>query len=105
MWQVVNAAWDKGLLIGGENAITCFDREGCMRLIEMAKPRNHPDSYHFSFFTYRQPSPLVQGSTCFADLDYFIKRMHGEVYMHLQSIAHVYIAKLLFLRFIVCFCR
>ncbi|KAL0827115.1 hypothetical protein Bca101_050792 [Brassica carinata] len=78
-WQVVNVAWDKGLLIGGENAITCFDREGCMRLIEMAKPRNHPDSYHFSFFTYRQPSPLVQGSTCFADLDYFIKRMHGEV--------------------------
>ncbi|ESQ39651.1 hypothetical protein EUTSA_v10001222mg, partial [Eutrema salsugineum] len=75
-WQVINAAWDKGLLIGGENAITCFDREGCMRLIEMAKPRNHPDSCHFSFFTYRQPSPLVQGSSCFADLDYFIKRMH-----------------------------
>lgn len=78
---MVNAAWDKGLLIVGENAITCFDREGCMRLIEMAKPRNHPDSNHFSFFTYRQPSPLVQGSTCFADLDYFIKRMHGEVYL------------------------
>lgn len=59
--------------------ITCFDREGCMRLIDIAKPRNHPDSYHFSFFTYRQPSPLVQGSTCFPDLDYFIKRMHGEI--------------------------
>ncbi|KFK31577.1 hypothetical protein AALP_AA6G130300 [Arabis alpina] len=78
-WQVINAAWDKELIIGGENAITCFDREGCMRLIEMAKPRNHPDSYHFSFFSYRQPSPLVQGSTCFADLDYFIKRMHGDI--------------------------
>ncbi|CAN8246033.1 unnamed protein product [Cochlearia groenlandica] len=76
-WQVINAAWEKGLVMGGENAITCFDRESCMRLIEMAKPRNHPDSYHFSFFAYRQPSPLVQGSTCFADLDYFIKRMHG----------------------------
>ncbi|CAE6218270.1 unnamed protein product [Arabidopsis arenosa] len=78
-WQVINAAWDKGLLIGGENMITCFDREGCMRLIDIAKPRNHPDSYHFSFFTYRQPSPLVQGSTCFPDLDYFIKRMHGDI--------------------------
>uniref|UniRef100_A0A0D3E6K4 Uncharacterized protein n=1 Tax=Brassica oleracea var. oleracea TaxID=109376 RepID=A0A0D3E6K4_BRAOL len=22
-------AWDKGLLIGGENVITCFAREGC----------------------------------------------------------------------------
>ncbi|CAN6858493.1 unnamed protein product [Brassica oleracea] len=26
---VVNAAWDKGLLIGGENVITCFARECC----------------------------------------------------------------------------
>ncbi|CAD5334015.1 unnamed protein product [Arabidopsis thaliana] len=78
-WQVINAAWDKGLQIGGENAITCFDRDGCMRLIDIAKPRNHPDGYHFSVFTYRQPSPLVQGSTCFPDLDYFIKRMHGDI--------------------------
>ncbi|XP_010529274.2 PREDICTED: LOW QUALITY PROTEIN: beta-amylase 8 [Tarenaya hassleriana] len=78
-WQVLNAAWDGGMSIAGENAVSCFDREGCMRIVEMAKPRNHPENRHFSFFVYHQPSPLVQGSTCFADLDYFIKCMHGDI--------------------------
>lgn len=73
MWQL----WDKGHLIGGDNAITCFDREGCMRLIEMAKPETIQRGITSPSSLYRQPSPLVQGSTCVADLDYFIKPTHG----------------------------
>ncbi|WZZ02276.1 hypothetical protein YC2023_074604 [Brassica napus] len=46
----------------------------------MAKPKTPPDSYHLYLFTYSQPSPLVQGSICFTDLDYFIKRIHGDIY-------------------------
>lgn len=49
-----------------------------MRAVQMAKPRNDPDHHHFFFFVYQQPSPLVQGTICFSELDYFIKCMHGK---------------------------
>lgn len=78
-WQVINAAWDRGLNVAGENAIPCYDREGYMRIVEIAKPRNDPDRRHFSFFSYQHPSPLVQTTICFPELDYFIKSMHGEI--------------------------
>ncbi|XP_022736893.1 beta-amylase 8 isoform X1 [Durio zibethinus] len=78
-WQVINSAWDRGLAVAGENTLSCYDREGCLRIIETAKPRNDPDRRHFSFFVYQQPSPLVQGVICFPDLDYFIKCMHGDI--------------------------
>ncbi|PPR99771.1 hypothetical protein GOBAR_AA20883 [Gossypium barbadense] len=76
-WQVLNSAWDRGLKVAGENTLSCYDREGCLRIIETAKPRNDPDRRHFSFFVYQQPSPLVQGVICLPDLDYFIKCMHA----------------------------
>lgn len=78
-WQVLNLAWDRGLAAAGENALSCYDREGCMRVVEMAKPRNDPDRRHFSFFMYQQPSSLLQGTICFSDLGYFIKCMHGDI--------------------------
>ncbi|XP_031284255.1 beta-amylase 8 [Pistacia vera] len=78
-WQVINSAWDRGLSVAGENALSCYDREGCMRIVETAKPRIDPDRRHFSFFAYQQPSSLLQGTICFSDLDYFIKCMHGDV--------------------------
>ncbi|KAL5793100.1 hypothetical protein ACOSP7_001694 [Xanthoceras sorbifolium] len=78
-WQIFNSAWDRGLTVAGENALPCYDREGCMRIVEMAKPRNDPDHRHFSFFVYQQPTSLLQGTICFTDLDYFIKCMHGDI--------------------------
>ncbi|KAM3734436.1 hypothetical protein ACB098_10G014300 [Castanea mollissima] len=78
-WQVLNSAWDRGLTVAGENALSCYEREGYMRIVEMAKPRSDPDRRHFSFFVYQQPTPLVQGTICFSELDYFIKSMHGEI--------------------------
>ncbi|KAJ1431184.1 Glycoside hydrolase, family 14 [Sesbania bispinosa] len=76
-WQVLNSAWDRGLIAAGENALLCYDREGYRRLVEMAKPRNDPDHRHFSFFVYQQPS-LLQGNVCLSELDFFIKCMHGK---------------------------
>ncbi|GLT73937.1 hypothetical protein SLA2020_457650 [Shorea laevis] len=78
-WQVLNSAWDRGLSVAGENLLSCYDREGYMRIVEMAKPRNDPDHRYFTFFVYQQPSPLAQGTICFPDLDYFIKCMHGDI--------------------------
>ncbi|KAF3449207.1 hypothetical protein FNV43_RR09935 [Rhamnella rubrinervis] len=78
-WQVLNSAWDRGLTVAGENALSCYDREGYMRVVQMAKPRNDPDHHQFFFFVYQQPSSLVQGTICFSELDYFIKCMHGEI--------------------------
>ncbi|XP_022943053.1 beta-amylase 8-like isoform X3 [Cucurbita moschata] len=79
-WQILNSAWDRGLAVAGENSLSCYDREGHMRIIDMAKPRNDPDRHRFSFFAYRQqPADLIQGAACFPELDYFIKCMHGEI--------------------------
>lgn len=75
--KVLNSGWDRGLMVAGENALSCYDREGCIRVVEMGKPRHDPDRRHFSFFVYQQPSTLLQGTICFSDLDYFIKCMHG----------------------------
>ncbi|EEF42523.1 Beta-amylase, putative [Ricinus communis] len=77
-WQVLNSAWDRGLTVAGVNVLSCYDREGCMRVVEMAKPRCNPDHRQFAFFVYQQPSPLVPGTLCFTELDYFIKCMHGK---------------------------
>ncbi|KAM3270786.1 beta-amylase 8 [Capsicum chacoense] len=78
-WQILNSAWDKEINVAGQNAFPCYDREGLMRLVETAKPRNDPDRRRFSFFTFQQPSPLVQSAICFPELEYFIKCMHGEI--------------------------
>ncbi|KAL7159690.1 hypothetical protein ABFS83_01G045000 [Erythranthe nasuta] len=78
-WQVLNSAWDQGLSVAGQNLQPCYDREGLVRLVETAKPRNHPDSRHFSFFVFQQPSPLIQRTICLSEIDHFIKSMHGEV--------------------------
>ncbi|KAG9452912.1 hypothetical protein H6P81_005816 [Aristolochia fimbriata] len=79
-WQVLNSAWDHGLNVAGQNVLPCYDRDGYSRIIEMAKPRNHPDRRHLSFFAYQLSAPgLVQREYCLPDFDYFIKCMHGEV--------------------------
>ncbi|KAI9083822.1 hypothetical protein K1719_034080 [Acacia pycnantha] len=77
-WQALNSSWDRGLIVAGENAIPCYEREGFKRLVDIAKPRNDPDRHHFSFFAYQQPS-LVQGNICLPELDHFIKCMHGDI--------------------------
>ncbi|KAK4802434.1 hypothetical protein SAY86_000637 [Trapa natans] len=77
-WQVLNSAWDRGLSVTGENAPSCYDREGYItRVIEMAKPQNDPDHHHFAFFVFQQPSPPDQRS--FSDMDFVIKSMHGQI--------------------------
>lgn len=78
-WQVLNSGWDRGLSVAGQNAQPCYNREGFMRLVETTKPRDHPDRHHFSFLVFQQPSPLIQRTICFSELDYFIKSMHGEI--------------------------
>ncbi|KAI3439738.1 Beta-amylase, partial [Psidium guajava] len=78
-WQVLNSAWDRGLTVAGENAPSCYDRDGFMRIVEMAKPRNDPDRHHFLFFVYHHPSSLVQRTMGFSELDFIIKCMHGGI--------------------------
>ncbi|XP_073139015.1 beta-amylase 8 isoform X1 [Henckelia pumila] len=78
-WQILNSAWDQGLSVAGQNAQPCYDKEGFTRLLETAKPRNHPDGRHFSFFAFQQHSPLFQRTTCFTQIESFIEGMHGEL--------------------------
>ncbi|XP_050233704.1 beta-amylase 8 [Mercurialis annua] len=78
-WQILNSAWDRELAVAGTNVLSCYDREGYLRVVEMAKPRSDPDHRQFAFFVYQQPSLLFQGTICFTELDYFIKCMHGDL--------------------------
>ncbi|RZC73922.1 hypothetical protein C5167_049399 [Papaver somniferum] len=77
-WQVLNSAWDSGLLIAGQNTMASYDREGYLKILETAKPRNDPDSHHLSFFVYQQPSSSLQREFGFSELDSSIKCMHGN---------------------------
>lgn len=77
-WQVTNSAWDRGLTLAGENTPTCFDREGLLKLVEQAKPRNDPDHRQFSFCVYQHSSPLSETTVGLAELDFFVKCMHGK---------------------------
>jgi len=78
--QVLNAAWDCGLTVAGQNRDPCYDRAEHVRIVETSKPRNDPDSRNLSFFVYQRPSPFAQRTYCFSELDYFIKSMHGKNY-------------------------
>nr|CAD1820825.1 unnamed protein product [Ananas comosus var. bracteatus] len=85
-WQVLNAAWDRGLAVAAHSMLPCHDREYSIRILETAKPRNDPDRRHLSFFTYHQLSPVfVQREICFPELDYFIRSMHGEATNYVQD--------------------
>ncbi|XP_068651385.1 beta-amylase 8 [Aristolochia californica] len=85
-WQVLNSAWDHGLNVAGQNVLPCYERDGYSRIIETAKPRNHPDRRHLSFFAYQLSAPgLVQREFCLPDFEYFIKCMHGEVTAEIQG--------------------
>ncbi|KAI3983870.1 hypothetical protein MKX01_011578 [Papaver californicum] len=58
-WQVLNSAWGSGLPIAGQNTLSCYVKEGYLKILETAKPRNDPDSHHLSFFVYQQPFSFV----------------------------------------------
>uniref|UniRef100_A0A1D1YTM5 Beta-amylase n=1 Tax=Anthurium amnicola TaxID=1678845 RepID=A0A1D1YTM5_9ARAE len=80
-WQLLNSAWDRGLIVAGQNTPRFHDRESLNRILETAKPRSDPDRRHFNFFVYQQPS-FVQRELCLSELNYFIKSMHGEISDH-----------------------
>ncbi|WOL18292.1 beta-amylase 8 [Canna indica] len=79
-WQVLNAAWERGLCVAAQSTFPCHVRETYLKILEIAKPRNDPDHHHLSFFVYQQQlSPIIlQRQIFFSDLDNFIKCMHGE---------------------------
>ncbi|KAF9617628.1 hypothetical protein IFM89_037691 [Coptis chinensis] len=85
VWQVLNAAWDVCIPVASENALTCHDREGYNKILENAKPMNDPDGRHLSAFTYLRLSPLLMERHNFMEFERFVKRMHGEPVLDLQT--------------------
>lgn len=79
VWQVLNAAWDAGLLIVNENALPCHDRVGYNKILDDAKPPTDPDGRHLSSFTYHRLNPHLMERHNFMEFEQFIKRMHGQV--------------------------
>ncbi|XP_020274509.1 beta-amylase 2, chloroplastic-like isoform X3 [Asparagus officinalis] len=84
VWQVLNVAWDVGILVASENALPCYDRHGYNKILENAKPWNDPDGRHLSAFTYLRLSPILMEPHNFAEFERFVKRMHGEAVPDLQ---------------------
>ncbi|KAK9103635.1 hypothetical protein Sjap_020889 [Stephania japonica] len=85
MWQVLNAAWDVRMPVASENAHPCHDREGYNKILENAKPMNDPDGRHLAAFTYLRLSPALMERRSFLEFQRFVKRMHGEAVLDLQS--------------------
>nr|XP_025696175.1 beta-amylase 7 isoform X3 [Arachis hypogaea] len=84
VWQVLNAGWDLGLPVAGENALPCLNRVTYNKALDSAKPMNDPDGRHFSSFTYLRLSPLLMEQQNLREFERFIKRMHGEAVLDLQ---------------------
>lgn len=85
VWQVLNAAWDAGIPVASENALPCFDRDGYNKILENAKPRTDPDGRHLVAFTYLRLSPILMKEANFNEFGRFVKRMHGEAVLDLQT--------------------
>ncbi|KAK1260112.1 Beta-amylase 7 [Acorus gramineus] len=83
VWQVLNAAWDAGISVASENALTCHDRNGYNKILENAKPMNDPDGRHLSAFTYLRLSPELMETMNFLEFQRFVKQMHGEAVLDL----------------------
>ncbi|XP_078182617.1 beta-amylase 2, chloroplastic-like isoform X8 [Carex rostrata] len=78
VWQVLNVAWDAGILVASENALMCFDRDGFNKILENAKPLNDPDGRHLLSFTYLRLAPALFEENNFFEFKRFVKKMHGE---------------------------
>lgn len=85
VWQVLNAAWDVDIPVASENALSCHDREGYYKILENAKPLNDPYGRHLSAFTYLRLSPLLLEKHNLAEFERFVRGMHGEPVLDLQS--------------------
>uniref|UniRef100_A0A2P2JW34 Beta-amylase n=1 Tax=Rhizophora mucronata TaxID=61149 RepID=A0A2P2JW34_RHIMU len=83
-WQVMNAAWDAGILVASENALPCHDRVTYNKILDRAKPLNDPDGRHFLSFSYLRLNPLLMERQNFMEFERFVKRMHGEGVLDLQ---------------------
>lgn len=78
VWQVLNAAWDAGIHVASENALTCYDRDGYNKILDNAKPKNDPDGHHLAAFTYLRLQPTLLEKKNFQEFARFVKRLHGE---------------------------
>ncbi|GAA0165279.1 hypothetical protein LIER_39948 [Lithospermum erythrorhizon] len=84
-WQMQNAAWDVCIPVASENAVPCYDREGYNYLLDKAKPSTDPDGRHFSTFTYNRLSPLLLETRHLMEFERFVKRLHGEAVLDIQT--------------------
>lgn len=78
LFQMLNAAWDVGIPLASENALSCHDRVGYNKILDNAKPATDPDGRHLSSFTYLRLSPHLMESDSFMEFERFVKRMHGK---------------------------
>ncbi|XP_026656976.1 beta-amylase 7 isoform X2 [Phoenix dactylifera] len=85
VWQVLNAAWDVCIPVASENSLPCHDRSGYNKILENSKPMSDPDGRHLATFTYLRLSPDLMESHNFLEFERFVKRMHGEAVLDLQS--------------------
>ncbi|KAJ0797865.1 putative beta-amylase [Helianthus annuus] len=76
--QVLNAAWDAGIPVAGENALPCYDSEEYDKILEHVKPRNVPGFMRLSAFTYDRLNQDLLEEDNLQEFQLFVKRMHGE---------------------------
>lgn len=84
-WQVLNAAWDHGIPVIGENFLPCHTRVGYNKMLDGAKLLNDPDGRHFLSFTYLRLNSILMERQNLLEFERFVKRLHGEAVRDLQQ--------------------
>jgi hypothetical protein len=82
--QVFNSAWNAGVKVASENALSCYDRRGYNKILANSKPKTDSDARSLVAFTYLRLSPELMEYDNFLEFTRFVRRLQGNDYSFLS---------------------
>ena len=79
--QVFNSAWNAGVKVASENALSCYDRRGYNKILENSKPEADSTGRSLVAFTYLRLSPELMEDDNFFEFTRFVRRLQGNDYL------------------------
>lgn len=76
--QVFNGAWNAGVSVASENALSCYDRRGFNKILENAKPKTDSDGRSLVAFTYLRLGPELMEEDNYLEFARFVRRLQGN---------------------------
>ncbi|KAG0582771.1 hypothetical protein KC19_3G084900 [Ceratodon purpureus] len=75
---VFNSAWNAGVKVASENALSCYDRRGYNKILENSKPEADSTGRSLVAFTYLRLSPELMEDDNFFEFTRFVRRLQGK---------------------------